>query len=229
MQLDGAAVKERLAVGKHEQSLAVAVGLGKVVSCKQDRGPAARQIEHELPEPLALAGIESGRGLIEQQHGRFGQQPDRDVDPLLVAPREAPDLLATAGLQPGLEDHPLNGCFGVRDPLEAGEEAQVLLHREASIERRLLGNPADPFCLHGKLARIGVLDSREDREQRGLAGPVGPDHGDQLTASGGNRDTAQGILLPETLAQPARLDYGTGTRARALYHQRLLSGLGGPC
>ncbi len=69
MQLVGGAVEESLAVGEHEQAVAVALGLEQVVG-RVDHGRAgAGEAEDELPQALALARVEPGRGLVEQQHG----------------------------------------------------------------------------------------------------------------------------------------------------------------
>ena len=52
--------------------------------------PRARRREpaDELPQPLALAGVERRGRLVQQQHGRVGEQPERDVHALAVAARE---------------------------------------------------------------------------------------------------------------------------------------------
>ena len=70
--------------------------------------------------------------------------------------------------------------LGVVVALEAGEEAQVLLHREPPVERRLLRHPADLAAGEADLALVAADDPGEDREQGRLAGAVGADHRQQL-------------------------------------------------
>jgi hypothetical protein len=72
------------------------------------RRPGLRQARDELPEPDPLAGIEAGARLVEQQHPRLREQPDGDVDPLLVAAGEARDLVVAAIGEARLLEHPLN-------------------------------------------------------------------------------------------------------------------------
>ena len=52
--------------------------------------PRPGEGEHEVPEPGALARVEAGGRLVEQERRRLGEQADRDVDPLLVASGEGP-------------------------------------------------------------------------------------------------------------------------------------------
>jgi hypothetical protein len=95
LQRRGRALEEQLAVGEHEHPVGVALGLPHVVGGEDDGGPAsARERRDELPELRALARVQRGARLVEQQHGRVGEQPDRDVHPLLVAARELAELVA---------------------------------------------------------------------------------------------------------------------------------------
>ena len=102
MQLGGGAVEDPLTVGEHQQPVAVALGLEQVVGRVDHRGPGAGEAEDELPEALALARVEPGRGLVEQQHRGRREQADGDVDPLLVAARERRDLVVATLSEPGL-------------------------------------------------------------------------------------------------------------------------------
>ena len=179
------AVEELLAVGENQQALAVALGLGEVVGGEDDRRPAAGQAEHELPEPLALARVEPGARLVEQQHRRAGQEPDRDVDPLLVAAREGPRLVVAAVLEGGLREHLLDRRVRIGHLLEPGEQAEVLGDGEPPVERRLLGNPADLARWPAHRSGVRPPDSGEDREQRRLPGAVRADDGEELSTVGG--------------------------------------------
>ncbi len=198
VQLGGRAVEEALAVGEDEQAAAVALGLGDVVGREDDARAALGEAEDELPEALALARVEPGRGLVEQQHGRLGEQADRDVDPLLVAAGQRPDLVVAAVGEGGLGEHLLELLAELLtlDPLEPGEQPQVLGDGQLPVERRLLGDEAD---LAGELdlARVGLQRAGDDREQRRLAGSVRADDREALTRRGGEADVGERAALAE--------------------------------
>ena len=52
-------------------------------------------------------------------------------------------MLVGAVAEPRLIEHSLDDPFGVRDALEAREQAQVLGDGKPRVERRLLGRPPD--------------------------------------------------------------------------------------
>ena len=105
--------------------------------------PPLGEAGDELPEPRPLARVEADAGLVEQQHRRPREQPDRDVDPLLVAAGEAGDDLVAPLAEAGQLEHLLGRGVRVLVPLEPREQQQVLLHRQPPVERRLLRHPAD--------------------------------------------------------------------------------------
>ena len=67
-----------------------------------------------------------------------------------LPPGQTPDLLAGALLQAGLLEHRRDRRPRVGDALQAGEQPQVLGHRELRVERGLLWHPADA----GRAARL---------------------------------------------------------------------------
>ena len=77
--------------------LGVAVGLLDVVRGVDDGRALAREAQDELPQARALARIERGARLVEQQHLGLGEQADRDVHALAVAARERAHLIAARG------------------------------------------------------------------------------------------------------------------------------------
>jgi hypothetical protein len=171
----------------------------------EDHGRAALgEPGDELPEASALARVEADAGLVEQQHAGAGEQPDRDVDPLLVAAGETGDGLAAPLAQAGELEHLLGRGVRVLASLQAGEEEQVLLDGQPLVERRLLGHPADLSLFDLDLAAVRREDPGEDREQRRLARPVGPDHGHQLAGQRLEADPAQRLALAVELDQVPR-------------------------
>src|SRR3954451_11667566 len=93
MELGRRAVEQVLAVGEHQEATTVALRLGEIVGGEDHRRPAARESQNEVPEPLALAGVEPRAGLVEQQYRGTGEEPDGDVDALLVAAGERARLV----------------------------------------------------------------------------------------------------------------------------------------
>ena len=146
-------------------------------------------------------------GSSSSSTGGPGEEADRDVHALLVAAGQGADLVVAAVREPGLLEHLLEDGIGVGHPLEAREEQQVLGHGQAPVERGLLRHPADLAGGAADLARVGVADPGEDREQRRLAGAVRADHGEQLAPVRHEGDVAQGPALAEALAQPLHLDH----------------------
>jgi len=113
------------------------------VGGEDHRRAAGRKRGDELPQPGSLSRVEAGARLVEQQHHGLGEQTDRDVDPLLVSARQSRHLVVAAVGEVALIEHLLDARLDVVVSLEAGEQPQVLFHREAAVEGRLLGHPAD--------------------------------------------------------------------------------------
>ena len=90
-EVGGRAGEQLLAVGEDEQARAVARGLGDVVRREDDGAARLEQPVDDRPEARALARVERRGRLVEQQHGRVGEQADRDVHPLAVAAGERGD------------------------------------------------------------------------------------------------------------------------------------------
>src|SRR5438105_4672899 len=99
LEVAGGSAEDSLAVGEDDHAVRVALGLGDVVGREEDRGAGVRQTADELPQALALAWVECGARLVEQQRGRLREQADRDVDALAVAARERRHLVAGALLE----------------------------------------------------------------------------------------------------------------------------------
>jgi hypothetical protein len=100
-------------------------------------------------------------------------RPDRDVHALLVAAREAPDLVARSVPEAGLAEHPRHDRVDVADALEPREQPQVLAHGELGVDRGMLRNPSD--------APAGVHQPARGRQGAGqqlqsvvLPAPLGP-------------------------------------------------------
>ncbi len=74
--------------------------------------PARGERADELPQALALAGIERRGGLVEGEHRRVGDQSERDVHALAVAAGQPLHALVRALAQAGLLEHPRDRASG---------------------------------------------------------------------------------------------------------------------
>src|SRR3954469_6028011 len=207
MKLGRGSVEQVLSVGQDQEPLAVPLGLREVVGGEDDRGPSAGQRQHEVPEALALARIEAGAGLVEQQYRGPGQQTDGDVDALLVSARQRAGLIVAALAERGLGEHLLDRRLRIGHLLEAGEEPKVLGDRQTPVQRRLLRHPADLAGVAADRTAVRAPDSGKDREQRGLPGSVWSDDRQKLSSMGDEAHSAQRLAIPERLGEPAGLDH----------------------
>ena len=165
---------------------------------------AAGQGADELPEALALAGIERRRRFIEKQRRRLGRQPDGYVDSLLVTARQAADLVVGAVLEIRLGEHGLDGGVWIGHPLQARKEPEVLRDGQLGVETRLLRDPPEALVRGTCDLPFARLEhAGEDREQSGLAGAVGPDDPHDIAGIELEADPIQGGPRAEALGQRA--------------------------
>ena len=156
----------------------------------------------ELPQALALARVQRRRGLVEQQHRRLGRaDPTAMLTRWRLPPDSRANLVVGAIGQPGLVQHARHRRVGVADALQAGEQAQVLGHRQLGVDGGLLRHPADlarrpaaPCPSSG-----GWMPARIDSSVV-LPAPLGPMTRHQLAARGLERHAAQRVALAEALA-----------------------------
>ena len=76
----------------------VGVADGEQVVRDDDRRALAHQLAQRLEQALAGLGVEAGRGLVEDQHRRVGEQRAGDRDPLALAAGEVAAALADVGV-----------------------------------------------------------------------------------------------------------------------------------
>ena len=96
-------------------------------------------------------------------------------------------------------------CLGAVD---RGKEAQVLLDREIGIKRGRLGHVpdarqhaqvGDPPAEYSHRPRVGLDQTDQASDQRGLAGTVRPEQPVDLTATDPQADPVKGAQPPESL------------------------------
>ena len=126
--------------------------------------------------------------------------------------------------------HPVIGAVGHADPLEGradavprrglargGENLQVLAPGQMAVETGLVDDRADPGQRHVAMFRdgvpeqrhragIGVGQSQQHPDQRGLAGAVGTEVAERAPAGDEELHAVDGDVVPEPLRQPVGLD-----------------------
>ncbi len=114
--------------------------------------------------------------------------------------------------------HPRRDDPGV-DAVQLGVQAEVLLGGEVAVERLVLEDeadvPADVVALGGDVeaahaggAGGGPRERAEHVDRRALAGAVGAEEAEDLAASDGERDAADGLDLAVGLGELVDLDGG---------------------
>jgi hypothetical protein len=216
--LRGAAGEEQPPAGEHDHPVAVAHRLVDRLGREHQRQAAGAQLVEPGPEPVALVRAEAGGRLVEQQDARSPGEGDGEVEPLERPGGQLGRGLAGEADEVGAREQLVRGGVGVADALEGGEQPQVLPRREARIEGGALGHPAHPRGdavgpRHG--AGAGAPHAGEDRQERGLAGAVGPEERDRLPAAKRQVDPVQGGEVAVAAAEAARHQQGrAGVRHR---------------
>ena len=222
-QVGRAAGEQQLAGGQHAERspwrIASSTDWVENISAR----PPPRRLVQPSPQPVALVGAEGRRRLVEQEDlgsparaiARFRRWrvpvESFAADWSAKRPRSARAIRSSAA------------ASGSSRLLEGGEQAQVLAGREARVERRLLGHPADARghpVGPGDGALAGAADPREDRQQGGLPGAVRPEQRDRLARPQVEVDAVQGREVAVSPTEAARHKRGgprvvTAPRARS--------------
>ena len=196
--------------GEQDQPVGEVVGLVDVVGGEHDGGAGRGQVLDRGPRPPAGFGVEPGGRLVEEQHLGPADDPDGDVDPAALPARE--------GADPGLGvvdevDQFEDLADGARCRVEPGEHVEGVSDGELGVEAGRLEHQPDPGPPPA-VAAVGVgpedpdgaagggEEAFEHLQGGGLAGPVGPEHGDQLAVGHLEAHAVDGREVPEALGQP---------------------------
>ena len=170
-------------------------------------------VSHRLD---AAARVQARRRLVEEQHGRLGDQRGREVEPAAHA--------AGVGLRHALggvgEVEALEQLAGARGggaaahAVEAADHHEVLDAGQVLVDGGVLAGEADPGAQRAGVAddvepgdagaaRVGLEERREDAHGRGLAGPVGTEDAEDGAPRDLEVDAVERAHLPERLDQTA--------------------------
>ena len=208
----------------HDRDAVAELRLVHVVRGHEDRRALGLlQCTDVAPDRAAGLGVEADGRLVEEQHARRVHQAAGD----LQAPSHAAGvrLHRRVTAVPEVDHlehlaHPRRDDLGV-DAVELGVQAEVLLGGEVAVERRVLEHeadvPADGVALaddveaaHAGGTGRGPGERAQHVDRRALAGAVGAEEAEDLAASDGERDTADGLDLAVGLDECLDLDGGWG-------------------
>ena len=107
--------------------------------------PLRGQREQQVPELPARDRIDPRGRLVEEHHARLVQQRRPQRQPLLPAAREQPGPSIQVGADVGQGDDRLSPLAQALagEPVDAGEEVEVLAHGQILVEREPLAHVAD--------------------------------------------------------------------------------------
>ena len=195
------------------------VGLVEVLRGQQDRAAVADEVPDGVPHLAAGARVQAGRGLVQEDQGRPGDQARGQVEAPAHAAGELLDRLGRRLLQVELLEQPggRRARLGPAEALEPAEEVEVLGGGQQLVDRGVLaGDPqelADDVRVAAYVDPEDLRVARLHREQRGqhlhqgrLAGAVGAEHAEDLTAADLEVDAVDGAVVAEGLDQPVRGD-----------------------
>ena len=116
------------------------------------------------------AGIQAGRGLVEQQQPRVAQQRGGDAEALAHPVRVAADPVALAVGELDDVEHLVDPPRGVA-AVERGEQLEVLAARQVGVEARRLDEARDAVERARAVARAGRGRRAGPRRRSGVMSP----------------------------------------------------------
>ncbi len=216
LQLLRCSVGDHEAVVQHDDVVGQAVGLFEVLSGEHDRGAFAGKVAQDLPQLAATERIETGGGLVEEQH--LGGRDDARGEVETATHAAAVGLHQPVGVfgQVQLLEQFAGSTLGdgLGQIVEAADHDEVGAGREQTVDRRLLGGDADAPA---HLERVGddvvagdagralgrEAEGGEDLDGRGLAGAVVAEQAEHRARGDVEVEVAEGphvaVALAETL------------------------------
>ena len=165
------------------------LGLLHVVGGEEDRLAEVAEAADHLPGLAPRGGVEAGRGLVEEEQLRVADQGEADVEPALLAAREARDALVGLSASPTSSitrrppAAPSSSRRRARAPrAPSGTAARCCPGGRCRRARATRGGLRRVDAQHLDLARVALAVALEDLDRRRLAGAVGPEESEDLAA-----------------------------------------------
>ncbi len=208
-----------------------------------DHGPPFHQLPNRLHHQGRRPAVQAGRGFIEDHDGSvFDDGPrDRDTLPLpsaqcaaaladrrVVSVRHRADHVIDAGALRGADDLcPARARVAVADVFrDAGREEDRLLEDQADlVTQRGQLELADVTAIDEHAPRDRIVETRDESDQRALAGSRRPDDPDALARFDPQIDVAEHLPAPVRQADAVKDDLACEARRvdrlRQISHRRL--------
>ena len=236
LQLVAGALGDHLAVIDHHDLVAQPVGLVEVLGGEQHGAAGRRAGLDRLPHADPAAGVEPGGGLVQEQHGRPGDERGGEVEP-------APHAAGVGLGRPlgGVDElEPLEQLVGallrrrLPEVVEPPDHLEILEPGQVLVDGRVLAREADLGPQRGGVAlhiepgdpgrsRIGLEQGGEDPHRGGLAGAVGAQQAEHTARAHGEIDAVEGPNRAVRLLEPLDNDRIIGHAAKLGQHLRPFS------
>ena len=145
LQLRRRAVGGDAAVVQDHDVVGQAVGLLQVLGGQHERRALGHQLPQQRPQVVAALGVEAGRGLVQEQHRRLGDQARGQVQAAAHAAGERLDqVVALVGQADALEQLVGAGAdLGLGQVVEAPGQLQVAAGGQQAVHRGVLPGQPD--------------------------------------------------------------------------------------
>ena len=196
-------------------------GLVEVLSREQHRRAPARELPDGLPHLVAGLRVEPGGRLVEEDDRRVADQAHRDVEPASHASRVRRRLAVSCIGEREAVEQLVGDHTRVLEVTQLGDQHEVLPAGQHFVDGSELAGQADRLADVARLgrdveavdrgrARVGLEQGRQDLHERGLAGAVRAEQGEDASRLHVEVDTAQHVQVVEGLLDAAYPDRGCG-------------------
>ncbi len=164
------------------------VGLVEVLRGQEHGRALLDQTLDDLPQAQATAGVEPGRGLVEEQDGRLGDQGSGEVEAPAHAARVGLDRAVGGFVELEAVEQLVAARLGLPPTraVEAADHGQVLEPGQVLVDGGVLAGESDLVAQSDGIADdveaddrsapgVGLQQRGQDPDDRGLAGAVGPE------------------------------------------------------
>ena len=212
------------AAGIHQRNAVAARGLVHEMGRDEDRHAlVARQVDQQLPEPVARHRIDAGGGLVEDQDFRRVHDGDSQRQALADAERQIQRALVEISAQSEAADQIGDARLrrAGRQMEQMRVQIEVLSHRQLGVERERLRHVADArprlhvagidrLAEQQRLAVGGGQQAGQHFHGRRLAAAVGAEEAEDLAALDGEADAVDGGEVAEADSQVVGDDHWSG-------------------
>ena len=186
--------------------------------------PWRRERVDLVPELTPRLGVDARGWLVEQQELRAGQRAGAKRKPLLPAAGQRARDLVLAAFEPEPRDHFARSIGWLGQAVDAGDELEILAHRQILIQAEalrhvtdlaldLLGLGADVVAKARACAGVWREQAAQHADRRGLAGTVRAEKAVDRAALDLQRQVAHHHAAVEAFRQAVDIDHDVGRRA----------------